>query len=315
MAGLTVSERAYCRAPVPDSRATPWTVHAALLVVALLFGANYVVAKVALREATPLDLVVIRTWGTAAILFAGVRLRRRPVAPAAFSASDVGQMLIFSLLGVSINQLCFLGGLARSTATNASIVLVSIPLLTLAFAVLVRRERASAQGVLGIAIGLAGALILVVPRGGVDVTSRATAGNLLLLCSGSSYAWYLVLTRPFVARRDPLRVTCWMFLLAALTVTPIGLNGLRSLFASGLSGAGWASIIYMVIGATAVPYLLNNWALVRVKSSVVAVYILLQPLIAGGLGRVFLHEEVGPHTAVGAVLIVAGVILSGRRRG
>jgi drug/metabolite transporter (DMT)-like permease len=299
----------------PGSGTPPLLVHAALFLVALLFGANYVVAKVAMREATPLDLVVIRTWGTAAILFAGSRVRRRPAEARNLSAGDLGQLLIYSLLGVSINQVCFLAGLARSTATNASVMLVSIPLLTLAVAVMLRRERPSVTGVLGITVGLIGALLLVIPRGGVDLTSRAAAGNLLLLFSGSSYSLYLVLTRPILARHDPLRVTRWVFLLAALTVTPIGIGGLRGLLASGLSGAGWASIAYIVIGATAVPYLLNNWALVRVRSSVVAVYILLQPVVAGSLGRIFLHEAFGPHTAMAASLVVAGVLLSAWRRG
>jgi drug/metabolite transporter (DMT)-like permease len=71
----------------------------------------------------------------------------------------------------------------------------------------------------------------------------------------------------------------------------------------------------VVVGATALPYLLNSWALVRVKSSVVAVYILLQPIVATWLGRVFLHEQFGPHTAFAAVLVVAGVAVSGWRRG
>jgi drug/metabolite transporter (DMT)-like permease len=298
-----------------DSRTTPLRVHGALLVVTLLFGANYVVAKVVLREVSPLDLVVIRTWGAAAMLFAGARLRRRPARGPGFTPRDVVQLFLFSLLGVSINQLCFLGGLARSTATNAAVMLVTIPLLTLAFAVALRRERPSAMGIAGIALGLVGAAILIGSHGGVDLTSRATAGNLLLLGSGSSYALYLVLTRPILARHDPLRVTSWVFLLAALTVTPIGIGGVRGLVASGLSGAGWAGVAYVVIGATAVPYLLNNWALVRVKSSVVAVYILLQPVVAGALGRVFLHEAIGPHTAIAALLVVTGVLLSGWRRG
>lgn len=298
----------------PGRETTPLLVHAALLVVTLLFGANYVVAKVALREVSPLDLVVIRTWGAAAILFGGARLRRPRAAQAALTASDVGRLLLYSLLGVSINQLCFLGGLARSTATNASVMLVSIPLLTLAFAVALGRERASATGLAGILVGLLGAALLILPRGGVDLSSRATAGNLLLLGSGSSYALYLVLTRPILARHNPLVVTRWVFLLGALTVSPIGIGGLGGLVASGLSGAAWASLAYMIVGATVLPYLLNNWALARVKSSVVAVYILLQPVIAGTLGRVFLHEELGPHTAMAAALVVAGVLLSGWRR-
>lgn len=292
----------------------PFLVHGALLLVTLVFGANYVVAKVALREVSPLALVVMRTWGTAAILFAASSLWRPPAPRRPLSRSDLGQLFLYSLLGASLNQIAFLEGLARSTATNASIILVSIPLLTLAFAVILRLERPSVHGLVGIAIGLTGALLLILPRGGVDVTSRAATGNLLLLLGGSSYALYLVLTRPILTRHDPLRVVSWVFLLAALTVSPFGIGGTSDLVTSGVSATAWASIAYVVIGGTALPYLLNNWALVRVKSSVVAVYILLQPIVAASLGRVFLHEQLGPHTTVAALLIVSGVMLSAWRR-
>ena len=105
----------------PASRPTPLLVHAALLSVSLLFGANYVVAKVAMREVTPLDLVVIRASATAMILFAGLRLWRKSGDQPQLAGSDYGQLFLYSLLGVSINQLCFLEGLSRSTATNAKL--------------------------------------------------------------------------------------------------------------------------------------------------------------------------------------------------
>ena len=281
-----------------------------------LFGANYVVSKVALREVTPLDLVAIRTTGTAAILFVGLRLMRPdPGAQSQpISKADMGRLFLYSLLGVSINQLCFLEGLSRSTATNASVMLVAIPLLTLVFAVLLGRERATKVGVLGIATGLAGALLLVLPRGAVDISSRAATGNLFLLAGGASYALYLVLTRPILSRQPPLRVISWVFLFAALTVVPFGWSGTREVLATGVSGAGLASIAYVVIGGTVLPYLLNNWALVRARSSLVAVYVLMQPLFAGSLARIFLGERLVPNTAVAAALVVTGVVLSGWRR-
>ena len=292
---------------------TPLLVHAALLCVSLLFGANYVVAKVALREVTPLDLVVIRTVVTAAILFGILSLRGRPSPPTTLTASDYGQLFLFSLLGVSINQLCFLEGLSRSTATNASFMLACVPLITLAFGVILGRERATVTAVLGIVIGLTGALLLIIPRG-VDLSARATTGNLFLLAGGASFAMYLVLTRRILARHAPFRVITWIFLFAALTMFPFGLSGLREVIATGISRAALAAIAYAIVGGTVVPYLLNNWALVRAKSSLVAVYILLQPIIAGSLGRIFLHEQFGPNTAIAAVLIVSGVVLSGWRR-
>ncbi|MBI1852899.1 MAG: DMT family transporter [Planctomycetes bacterium] len=291
-------------------------VHGALLLVAILFGANYVVAKAALREVSPLGLAFVRTAATAVLLgSAGAIRRRRASTPVPrTSTSDLARLFVYSLLGVTINQICFLEGLARSTATNAAVILVTIPVLTLGFALALRRERATLLGMAGIALGLAGALILVVPRGRVDFSSRATLGNLLLLLNGSSYALYLVVTRPILARVDPLTAVSWVFLFASLTLLPFGFTGARALASSGSSAAGWGEIGYVVVGGTALPYLLNLWALARVNSSVVAVYIFLQPIIAGTLGRIFLGDEFGPHTALAAALIVIGVFLAGQRR-
>ena len=148
----------------------------------------------------------------------------------------------------------------------------------------------------------------------MDLSARTTVGNLFLLTGAASYAMYLVLTRPILARHEPLRVITWVFSFSALSVLPFGVLGMRELAATGISATGLAAIAYAVVGGTVLPYLLNNWALVRAKSSLVGTYVLLQPLFAGSLGRVVLHEQLAPNTAIAAVLIVTGVVLSGWRR-
>lgn len=298
------------RHPPADS---PLLVHGVLFTVALLFGGNYVIAKFAIRELTPLALVVLRTSGTAAILFAFSALTPRRRGSQQFTRSEFRELFLYSLLGASINQVCFLEGLSRTTATNASVMFVCVPLMTLAFAVMLGREKATWTGVIGIVIGLVGALILILPKGNLDFSSQATFGNLLLLIGGASFALYLVLTRPILARHDPLRVMSWVFLFSALTVLPFGVADVIQLGSTGMSNAGWASVAYVVIGATVFPYMLNSWALVRVTASVVAVYILLQPVVAGTMGRIFLGESFGPNTALAATLVVAGVLISVRR--
>ena len=85
---------------------------------------------------------------------------------------------------------------------------------------------------------------------------------------------------------------------------------MRTVAAAGLTPAGWGSVAFVVIGATALPYLINTWALVRVNASVVAVYVLVQPLVAGALGRIFFNEALAPHAALAALLVVSGVALS-----
>lgn len=281
--------------------------HVALLAVSLTFGANYVVAKWAFGEITPLAMVVLRTWGTAAVLGLVLMLRRKSDAPR-IQPREFGELFVYSLLGVSFNMWCFLEGLSRSSATNAAIMLVSIPVLTLAFAILLKRERATVRGVIGIALGLAGALILILPRGGIALSGEAFTGNIFLFTGAACYSLYLVVTKSILSRHDPLVVVTWIFFLAGLTILPFGFNDVRAIGSTGLSPAAWGSLAYIVIGATAVPYLLNTWALARVQSSVVAVYILVQPIVAATLGRIFFHERLAPNMALAAAMIVTGVI-------
>lgn len=292
---------------------TSLSVHAALIAAAVLFGVTYVAGKIAMREISPPALVLLRAWGTAIILF-GFLGARRDGTSLRLSTRELGLVVLYSFLGVSINQLCFLSGLLRSTATDASIMQLLIPLFTLGFALILRRERATPRLLVGLGLGLCGGLLLIVPRGGFDFSSRTAAGNLFLLGSGLSYALYLVLTRDLLARRDPMVVVAWVFLAGALVLTPFTLGGEVRFLSRGASGAVWASIIFVVVGGTTLTYFLNNWALARVRSSTVGVYVFIQPLVGIVLAHLMLGERLGSNSAVAGVLVIGGVAVSTRRR-
>lgn len=288
----------------------PFLIYGALVLVQLCFGANYVIAKFAFREVTPLGLVAIRAWGAAAILGVALPFRRRDPHRHRLTLREYGELFVYGMLGISINQTAFLEGLARSTATNAAIILMTIPVLTLTIAVALRRERATLLGTAGIVTGLAGALIMIVPRGGATLPGDAMAGNVLLFVCALAYSLFLVLARRILARHDALTVVTVMFVMAGVSLTPTGFAGMRDVALHGLTPAGWWSVGFVVAGATAVPYLLNSWALGRAKSSVVAVFVLLQPIVAAAMGRMFLGERLGANAAIAAPLIVGGVLAS-----
>lgn len=305
----------YTPCPMQSPRSAPWLAHAALFMVSALFGGNYVVAKFAFREVEPLTLLAIRIGGTAALLglSLGIRgLARSPAQRAAvvdvpFMRREYGELFLYSLLGISINQACFLEGLSRSSATNAGIIFVGVPVITLAAAVVLGRERATFFGTAGIFTGLAGALVLILPRGGATLSAEAFTGNMFLVTGATVYSFYLVLSKPILARHDPLKVVTWIFALAALTVLPFSLPGLIALSHTGVTSSGALAVAYTVVGATTIPYFLNLWALARVPSSIAAVYILIQPIMAGVLGHFFFGEQLGATAAIAAGLIVVGV--------
>ena len=105
----------------------------ALVAVQVCFATFPVFGKIAMRSVTPFDVAALRAVAGAALLglLAGPRLRREPpLAP-----RDHVELVGLSLLGIVGNQLLFIWGLHRSTATNAALISAIIPVFTIALPV------------------------------------------------------------------------------------------------------------------------------------------------------------------------------------
>lgn len=281
-------------------------VHLALLVAQLLFGSLPIAAKIVFREMSPALVTVARVAGAATVfgvvylVFVRERVRDR---------RDVLRLALYSVLGISANQWLYLEGLSRTTALNAQILITSIPTLTVAAAIALRRERANAAKTLGVAVAGAGALYLI---GLERFDPRATLGNALVLANSACYAFFLVLARDLLVRYRPATFATWIFLFGTLTVLPLGAGAASSQGLPSLSAAGLGALAFTVAGPTVGAYFLSVWALKRAQSSVVAVYVYLQPVVAGALAAAILGEPVSARVVPAAILIFAGVALVAR---
>jgi len=223
---------------------------------------------------------------------------------------DLPLFALCALLGVVLNQILFLTGLERSTATNAGLVMCLIPVFTFGIAALARQESFSPLRGLGLAIALAGAGMLFWAQ---EPEFRAAYGfgNLLMALNALSYSIYIVVSRPLARRYPPLVTIAWIYMLSvfALPFTAWG----RELVPAGATTRAWASLAYVLIFPTTLAYLLNVFALSRLRASTTAVYIYMQPLIAGTAGWLFLNEEPTGGLLLAALLIFAGIGLVARR--
>lgn len=148
-------------------------VHGALTLVALLFSANYIVSKLAMRAFNPLVFAYLRVIGSAIVLNLIIHERE----PAALSRRDAWHLIGFSILGVVINQTLFLTGLHFTSANVAAILVTTIPVFALGAAIALGRERPTAAKAGGIALAAAGAL-LVVGREGFSGTAKSLVRSL-----------------------------------------------------------------------------------------------------------------------------------------
>lgn len=280
-------------------------VHAALFIVNLLFAVNYIVSKLGMASFDPFTFAYLRVLGAA------IFLNVVPYAAAPLSRADFKRVVLYSLLGVVINQSLFLAGLALTSAHVAAILITAVPVFALAAAIILGQERASAAKTIGIAMAATGALT-VVGGEGFGGALKSFAGDLLIVANSLSYALFLVLSKPDMARLSPLRVIARMFAIAAVVMLPIAAVPMLRLHWRTLPPAAWWSLTFVIAGPTIAAYVLNAWALAHTDSSLVAAYTYLQPVLTVVLAAVFLGEKIRAAAIVAGILIFTGVWLASR---
>lgn len=283
---------------------------AALLVTQVLSGLFPVAGKFAFQDFGPLSVGTYRTVVTGALLLVAQRVFMRRRLDLGLHA---GPVALLSLLGIVLNQGLFLTGLRWTTATNATIIITTIPVFTYAAAVLLGRETVGPRRAVGIGLSLLGVLWLV-GLSGYEAGARTAAGDLLVLLNCLSFSLFLVLSKPFAERYNPLSLTAWTFAFGALVFLPLGLwEGVEAQSAAA-GPVAWGAVAFIVAGPTLAGYVLNNAALRSVPSSTVGVFTYLQPLFAVSAAVLLLGEEPTWRLLPAAAAVFSGLWLVVRRR-
>jgi drug/metabolite transporter (DMT)-like permease len=160
-------------------------------------------------------------------------------------------------------------------------------------------------------LAAAGVVFLLDPRN-ASFSSQTTTGDILIILNSLAYGIYVATSKRVIMRNGALRSITWIFIFSSLVCVPLGAFSLSAIEISSVRPTIWLLVLYISLFATAVPYLLNAWALARVNPSTVAVYVYLQPLIGFVLAVLFLGEKIDFKFGVAAVLIFAGVLLATR---
>ncbi|HZS35335.1 MAG TPA: DMT family transporter [Polyangia bacterium] len=288
--------------PAPASRAEI-EVHVALVAVQVMFASLSVVAKIALKELPPFSLIAARAILATTILCVAHSLRGWQ----RVAWRDLPTLFVYAFFGIIANQLIFIAGLERSTATNAVVIGATIPVFTVGVALVLKRERATAARLIGLLVAFAGAMAIV-GAGRFEAGGTRLLGNLLIVCNSLSFSIYLVISRPLLARYSTLTVITWTFIFGAIGVIPFGAKGLIE-HAPALHATTWLAVAYIAIFPTVGTYFLNSYALKRAPSSLVAIYIYLQPVMGALMAAKWLHETSTIATLIGGLLIGFGIAL------
>jgi drug/metabolite transporter (DMT)-like permease len=283
----------------------------AALAANMIYGVNYVVAKGIMPDfMQPRAIIFIRVLG-AALVFWIVQL---PMKKEKVSKTDLGKIAIAALFGVAINQIMFFEGLNLSTPINVSIIMVCVPIAVLVFSHFIRGEKLTHIRIAGIGLGTAGAAMLILGGGAMNLSSETALGNFLIVINASSYALYLVLIKPIMMKYNPLTVMKWVFLFGLIGVTPFTLHVfLRSDFIA-IPQHIWFSIGYVVLFTTILAYFLNNYSLTRISPTANSAFIYLQPVFTSIIAVIFAKDQFSVQFILPVMLTFTGVYLVSIKR-
>lgn len=223
-------------------------------------------------------------------------------------------LALLGLLGVFLNQVLFVTGLKYTTATNAAILMSSVPVFAVGVGWLTRIERIGPRRLTGVILAAAGAVVLLDPRR-FSIADATFLGTLLILLNSLSFATFLVLQRPVLSRLPWRTVIAWTFLFGGFGVMAVGGKTLAHVDVPAVPPGIWWGVIFLGLVPTFFGYLLNTWAVRRSSVTLVAVYTTLQPLLTALLAIVFLREQLRAPQIAGFVLIASGLwLVSWRRR-
>ena len=226
---------------------------------------------------------------------------------------DLPYLALLGLLGVFLNQILFIVGLRYTTATNAAIMMPSIPVFAVGIGWLTGVERIGRRRLTGVLLAALGAVILLDPRR-FTLAEGTALGTLLILLNCLSYSGFLVLQRPLLARLPWRTVIAWSFLFGGTGVALLGGPQLAAAVQTGIEDRVWMGVLYIAVFPTFLGYLVNTWAVRRSSATLAAVYTTVQPLMTASLAALFLAERLGAPQIAGFVLIATGLWLVSWRR-
>ena len=292
-----------------DEHSPDYSPYLALIAVQAFFGSLPVFGKVVLAVIPSFALVGFRVGITALILFIFQLFRKRIWLQ---HRGDYWRLAVLSIFGVTINQILFIGGLSLTKASNTSLLAVTIPIFTLAVSAIVGSEKLRLIKVIGILLAALGVIFLIDPRN-ASFSSQTTMGDMMIVLNSLSYGIYVATSKKTITRNGAFRSIMWIFIFASVICVPLGIVSLSSVDLIAVSPLIWMFVLYIAIVATFAPYLFNAWALARVSSSTVAVFIYLQPIIGFILAVIFLDEQIDLKFGIAALLVFTGVFLTIRR--
>lgn len=281
-----------------------------LLGAAMMWGVNFVVVKAALSQFQPHVFNSMRFVLAIVAMVAVMRYKAISIRP--FSR-QTSLLMLAGLLHTSFYQILFIEGIARTTASNSAMILAATPATVAVMGHVIGSEKIVRHTWAGIALAFGG-LYLIIRASNQNFSLRDASflGDVLVLCAMLLWAAYTAWARQLMQRFSVMEVTALSTIYGAV---PLVLWSIPDLFVQqwqAVTIAGWGGVVYSGMFSITIAYFIWNASVQRVGAARTAIFSNLIPVFAVITGVVFLDETVSEVQLLGAVCVIAGIVLARR---
>ena len=279
----------------------------AVSIATLIYGVTYTIAKdVMPNYIKPYGFILLRVSSATLIFWtAGLFIKQQKI-----EKSDYKKILIASFFGITINMLAFFKGLSLTSPISASVMMVTSPIMVLIFSSILIRKPIGKQRILGVFIGLVGALFLItLGNSSAGASTNSAFGNFLVFLNAASYGLYLVLAKDLVKKYNPIVFIKWLYLFGLIFVIPFGYSELTAVIWQEIPANIYWNISFVLLFTTCITYLFNLYGLSKLKPTTVSVFIYLQPVIATIYALIVGSDSLNLVKLCATLLIFLGVYL------
>lgn len=220
-------------------------------------------------------------------------------------------LLLLGGLGLYGFMFLYLIGLSKTTPVSSSIFSSLQPMWVFVIMIIFYKEKMSPKKIIGLAIGLVGALVCILTQKSDDLASDAFVGNMLCLGSSLAYAIYLVLSQRILTNVVAMTMLRYTFTGAAVTslIVTAFVGFEAPVFASPFHWQPFLILMFVLIFPTTISYMLIPIGLKYLKTTVVAIYGYMI-LIVATITSLALGQDRFSWTQMSAIaFIIVGVYL------
>jgi drug/metabolite transporter (DMT)-like permease len=277
-----------------------------LLLMTIIWGANFTAIKYSLEDLLPLSFNAIR-FTTASIAMLIVALASRDTFKIA--RGDARKLFALGLLGNTVYQSLFITGMSYTRAGTAALILATTPLFTAILGRARKHEYFTARGVTGLLLAFAG-IVMIITGGQKEVSLRdSILGDSLLLATTICWSVYTVGSRNLIHKYGSMKTTIVMMTSGTPLLLLVCASSLLKQDWSQVRPVAWAGVIGSGLFAIALAYIIWNHGVRKIGSTRTAVYSNITPIVAVLVAWLVLGEAPAIGQIAGAIVIFAGIYL------